>query len=295
MKTCLDCIPCFVKQSLEMARMVFDNERHQKQFVDQIAQLIPSFSLNSTPPEMGRMINQKVAELIGPKDVYKEVKDKSNAMAMAIYPKHKEMVTQAEDPLLMAGEIAIAGNVIDYAAKNTFDIEAEVAKLFRSEFREINKTRFDYPQFKKALLKAKTILYVADNAGEIMFDRVLMEEIPGSVAITCAVRDKAVLNDALIEDAKTCGIDQRAKIISSGSDAPGTLLNLCSKEFLDLFHSADMVISKGQGTYEALDRAKRDIFFLFRAKCPVIAQHAQVRLGDLVLIGNDQSQISNVK
>ncbi len=93
-----------------------------------------------------------------------------------------------------------------------------------------------------------------------------------------------MINDALAEDAVMCGLDQCATIMSSGVDAPGTILEFCSQEFRDLFESADMVISKGQGNYETLNGVSREVFFLFRAKCPVIARHAQVELGDVVLM-----------
>ena len=93
-----------------------------------------------------------------------------------------------------------------------------------------------------------------------------------------------VINDALIEDAYISGIDKIAEVISCGSDAPGTVLYLCSRKFLRLFNKAEMVISKGQGNYEALSQARRPIFFLFMAKCPVIAKNAQCNIGDINLL-----------
>ena len=98
-------------------------------------------------------------------------------------------------------------------------------------------------------------------------------DIPDNKAIIFAVRDKPVINDALVEDAKECGLDKRAKIMSSGVDAPGTVLKYCSKEFMDVYKNADLVISKGQGNYEALSQERENIYFLFRAKCPVIARY----------------------
>ena len=97
------------------------------------------------------------------------------------------------------------------------------------------------------------------------------------------MRDKPVINDALVEDAKECGIAQRAKIISSGVDAPGTILKYCSEEFLEIYNKADLIISKGQGNYESLSQERENIYFFFRAKCSVVAQHAEVGLGDIVL------------
>ena len=128
---------------------------------------------------------------------------------------------------------------------------------------------------------------MADNAGETVFDRILIEEIKkgdSNKEIIYAVKESPAINDALIEDAYYCGIDRIAKVISSGSDAPGTVLSLCSKKFLKLYRNADMIISKGQGNFEALSNAKRPIFFMFMAKCPVIAREVNCKIGDVILL-----------
>ncbi|MCK5580331.1 MAG: DUF89 family protein [Candidatus Omnitrophica bacterium] len=284
MRTFLECIPCFLTQAIEMARLVTGNEIMHKKIIDEVSRIIPDFSLGCKPPEMARMIQKVMEKQMGEKDFYKQVKAKSNDMALSLYPKLKEKVNNSKDKLLTAVEIAIAGNVIDYAAKNTLNIEEEIEKLFSEEFSGVGKTVFDYENFKDELNKAKRVLYLADNAGEVVFDRVLIEEMPEEKEIIYAVRDKPVINDALIEDAYVCGIDKKAKVISSGVDAPGTILEYCSQEFRDLFKEADIIISKGQGNYEALNDENRQIYYLFRAKCPVIARHAGVGLGDVVLM-----------
>ncbi len=284
MRTFLECIPCFLTQAIEMARLVTGNEIMHKKIIDEVSRIIPDFSLGCKPPEMARMIQKVMEKQMGEKDFYKQVKAKSNDMALSLYPKLKEKVNNSKDKLLTAVEIAIAGNVIDYAAKNTLNIEEEIEKLFSEEFSGVGKTVFDYENFKDELNKAKRVLYLADNAGEVVFDRVLIEEMPEEKEIIYAVRDKPVINDALIEDAYVCGIDKKAKVISSGVDAPGTILEYCSQEFRDLFKEADIIISKGQGNYEALNDESRQIYYLFRAKCPVIARHAGVGLGDVVLM-----------
>ncbi len=284
MRTYLECIPCFMKQAIEMAHMVTGNEIRHKKIVDEVAKIIPDFSLGCTPPEMARMIHKVMEKQMGERDFYKQVKDRSNKMALELYPKLKEKVLNSTDRLLTAVEIAIAGNVIDYAAKNTLNIEEEIEKLFQEEFASVGRTVFAYAEFKKALSQARQILYLADNAGEIVFDRVFIEEIPEDKEIIFAVRDKPVINDALLEDARVCGLEGRTRLISSGVDAPGTILKYCSPEFVKLFKGADMVISKGQGNYEALNDEKREIFYLFRAKCPLIARHANAHVGDVVLM-----------
>ena len=134
------------------------------------------------------------------------------------------------------------------------------------------------------------MLYLADNAGEISFDKLLIEEIRNQYNqdkdIFFAVKEKPVINDALAEDALFFGIEKMAKVISSGSDAPGTVLEFCSREFLELYAKADLIISKGQGNFEALVGEDEDIFFLFKVKCPVVARHIGCKLGDVILKAN---------
>ncbi len=290
MKTYLDCIPCFFKQALEAARMAGAGERMQKKVLDELARILPEFPLTSSPPEMGRIIYGLAKRITQRDDPYLKIKEKSNKLALNIYGKSKKKISHSPDRLLMAVKLAIAGNIIDYGVKNSLNVDVELAKILNEENKAINeekKSIFDYARFKSALRRAKTILYLADNAGETVFDRMLIEEIKKidkDKKIVYAVKEKPVINDALVEDACVCGIDKLAEVISSGSDAPGTVLSLCSKNFLRIYKKADMVISKGQGNFEALSTTKRQVFFLLMAKCPVIAKDVGCEVGDVILL-----------
>jgi len=125
-------------------------------------------------------------------------------------------------------------------------------------------------------------LYIADNAGETVFDRLLIEEIGQPVVY--AVREKPIINDATREDAVLSGLDKVSKVMSSGCDSPGNILKFCSAEFLRVYRSADLIISKGQGNYEALSDEKRPVFFLLKAKCPVVARDLGLEEGSIVLL-----------
>ncbi len=290
MRTYLECMPCFFQQVIEAGRLISDDDTVHKDLVDDLARLIPEFPLESSPPEMAFQISQIVRKRSGGRDLYKHIKEKSNKKALGLYPQLKEKVARSSDRLLMALEIAIAGNVIDYGAKNTLDIDKEIAELFSGGNYEQGKTIFEYSAFSRALKKAKTVLYLGDNAGEVLFDRVLIEEFFLDKEVTYVVREEPIINDALAEDAYECGIGNVAKVISSGVKSPGTILKYCSNEFLEIFKNAEFIISKGQGNYEALSNAGDNIYFLFRAKCPVIARHAGVNTGDMVLLrGSGQS------
>ncbi len=290
MKTYLDCIPCFYRQALDAARIAGADEIKQKQIVDKISQLISDFPLEASPPEMGREIYNLIGKISGVKDPFKEVKENSNKFALKLYPKLKQEINNSEDRLLTAVKLSIIGNIIDYGAKNSLNVVEEIDHLFQGNFminNENNSTTFKYNQFKESLNKVDTIIYLADNAGEVVFDKLLIEELVEELVkqVIYVVRGKPIINDALIEDALFCGINRTAKVISSGSDAPGTLLKYCSPEFIRLYQNAELIISKGQGNYEALSEEDRSIFFLFRAKCPVIADDVGCNVGDMVLVG----------
>jgi len=289
MKTCLDCIPCFFKQALEASRIANADETIQRKILNETARAIPGFPLESTPPEMARTIYRIVREYTGVDDPYLEIKNQSNHFALKIYDQLMEKVKESHNPLFTAVELAIAGNIIDYGVKNSLNIKKELERIISEEEQKIKQESrhlFQYQSFKTQLENAKNLLYLADNAGEIVFDRVLLEEIHEkypNLKICFAVKEKPAINDAMMKDAKDCGLDKVAEVISSGSDAPGTLLPYCSDDFNLLFQKADMVISKGQGNYETLSDEDRPVFFLLLAKCPVIANHLQCELRDVIL------------
>lgn len=285
MKTYLDCIPCFFKQALDAARLAGATELEQKKILDALSKEVLNFKLDFCPPQMGRILYGLVGKITGKRDPFKEIKRKSNEFALALYPRLKKKVERSKDKLLTAVELAIAGNIIDYGVKNSLNIAQEIKKIFAEEdkvIRREGKAIFAYSSFKKALRQAKEILYLGDNAGEVVFDRILIEQMQDK-KIIYAVRDRPIINDCLMEDALFCGIDKYAQIISSGSDAPGTVLSRCRPKFRRIYREAELIISKGQGNFEALAGQRRPIFFLFKAKCPVVARHLKCKLGDIIL------------
>ena len=290
MRTYLECIPCFYRQALDAAQIAGADELIQKKIIDELSQLIPNFSLETAPPEMGREIYSLVGKISGVKDPFKEIKENSNKFALKLYPELKKEIENSEDRLLAAAKLSIIGNIIDYGAKNSLNVAEEIDYLFKGNFiinNKNNSTTFKYNQFKEALNKVDTIIYLADNAGEVVFDRLLIEELVKELGkeVIYVVKGKPIINDALIEDAIFCGINKVTKITSSGSDAPGTILKYCSPEFMKLYQDAELIISKGQGNYEALSEEDKSISFLLRAKCPVIAEDVGCRVGDMVLVG----------
>lgn len=278
MKTYLDCFPCFLSQALRAARIATDDEKKIKKVLDEVGMLLQNIPLESIPPASGRLIYHKVSEITGNLDPYREIKNKSTKEALSLYPFLKSRVEESSDRLLTAIRIAIAGNVIDFGANWDFDLEDEIEEIFDKDF-----AIFDYGAFKDRLDEAREILYIGDNAGECVFDRILLEEI--NKPVIYIVRDAPVINDATYEDAVQAGIDKVGAILSSGTDAPGTILETCSSEFKEVYDHSKFIISKGQGNYEALSNERRPIFFLLKVKCHVIADDIGVSEGDIVLKG----------
>ena len=282
MKTYLDCIPCFIKQPLEATRMVTDDKIVQTQVMKEVLKYLQTLSFDTPPTVTSKKVHAIVRKITKCDDPYKTVKDKSNIMADKMYSQLKEMVHASNDPLLTAIKLAIVGNAIDFGSIMRFNVKTLINDSVK---KRIIKTA--YPQFKKVLTDAETILYLADNAGEIFFDKLLLEELATrDNEITYAVKANPILNDATITDAKKAGIDSLAKVISADADqnesSPGILLNTVSKEFLEHFNQDDLVIAKGQGNYESLNEVEREIFFLLLVKCPLVAQDMDAKVGDLI-------------
>lgn len=290
MKTYLSCIPCFFQQVLQAGEMAGLSQTQIKDIMNSVGDELKHFSMQETPPSMAKKIQKMLAESIGNRDPYKKVKDQSNEKALSVYPELKRIVAESDDKLLTAVELACAGNIIDYGVFNSgLDVTKEIMDIIGQENESIaheNSELFAYKDFTEKLASISSMIYIGDNTGEIVFDRVLIETIAEqypSVKIYFATRGKPILNDCLVEDAYACGLDKTAEIVSSGVGSPGLILDDASDEFKELFFNADMIISKGQGNYEALSGTEAPIFYLLITKCKVIAQDIGSEIRDLIL------------
>ena len=272
-----------MNQALRTGRIATNDEQKIKKLLDEVGKLIHKIPMENTPPETGAIIYKKVSEITNNFDPYKTIKEKNIEHALHLYPELKQKVKNSDDSLLTAIRLAVAGNVIDLGVNKEFNIVEDIETILHQEF-----AIFDYDSFKQELNKAKEILYIGDNSGEAVFDKILIEEL--GKPVTFVVREIPVINDVTNKEAKRIGIDKVAKVISSGTTAPGTILNFCNNEFIEMFNNADMVISKGQGNYEGLSGINRSIFFLLKAKCPVIAKNIDVKENDIILKGKIVTQ-----
>ncbi len=276
MKTYLDCIPCFFRQAITAGRVTGADEARMKAILDEVARMIPELPLEMPPPLIADSMYRRIRHLTREPDPYLALKRESIETALALLPAMRHHMRQSSDPLMTAIRVAIAGNVIDVGVHKEYDIERDLYRILEQEFAIL-----DYAPFVEHLSRARSVLYLGDNAGESVFDRLLIEAM--GKPVTYAVRSAPVLNDQTVEDAIASGLDQVARIIESGSTAPATILSQCTPEFLALFESADLVISKGQGNYEGLSEVDRPVFFFLKAKCSVIARDLAVPEDSIVM------------
>jgi len=280
MKTSLDCLPCFLRQSLEAARFITDDPGIHEQILRQVLRSAAEMELRQPPPVMARIFYRRLSEMSGLEDIYRPAKDRFNRLAMELAPELRSRIKEDADPLMTAVRVAIAGNVIDFGINGGIS-EEDVHKAIKKAFAEPLAGQTE--EFRDAVRQAKKILYLADNAGEIVFDRLLIEQLPIE-RVVLGVRGRPVINDATIADARAAGLTDMVKVIDNGSDVPGTALAFCSEEFQRAFSDADLVIAKGQGNFETLSEEPAPVFFLFKVKCPVVASHVGMPLGTHVLL-----------
>jgi hypothetical protein len=259
--------------------MATPDQSVQRAVLREVAEVLSGLSPDVTPIEMGSRIHGAIRERTGSVDPYRRVKEESNREALDLYPRLKEYVETSADRLQAATVVAAIGNVIDFGANPDFDLERSLEMGIAKGI-----PRSDFLDFGTRLGEVDQVLYLGDNAGEIVFDKILVEEMCSrGLGVTFVVRDAPILNDATLEDARALGMDQVANVISSGIVAPGTLLAQCSRDFLELFSGAELILAKGQGNYEGLSLEEGPLFFLLTAKCPVVARDLGVDVGDLVL------------
>ena len=281
MRTYLDCYPCFLRQALDAARKAGAGVEQQKAVLSRVLDVLGEVEPSTTPPEIGYRVHRIVRCVVNDGDPYRAAKEASTHQALALYPRLKALVAQADEPLDIAVRLSIAGNIIDLGPAQEYDLWGTVERVLAQPYAVDDRFALRRALPSAALSSAGRVLYLADNAGETVFDRLLIETL--DVPVTYAVKGGPVLNDATREDALAAGVDRVAEIVDTGSDAPGTIFNRCSEEFRRLYEGAELVVAKGQANYETLSEEGSEVFFLLQAKCPIIARDVGVPVGSIVL------------
>ncbi len=273
-----ECMACFMKQALLATQQMTDNPDEAIAALRRAAEIIASINGDKTPAEYATPIAKTVRSAFGNENPFREEKRRYNALALSAYDALVDYVRSASDPLEAATRIAAAGNIMDLGIYATIDVAATVEQA-RSTTWAINHLE----HLRRDIANARSILYLGDNAGEIVFDRVLVEVLPPH-SVTFAVKSGPIANDVTREDAAQSGMDQVAEIIETGCDYMGVPLPLCSPEFLAVFHSADVIIAKGMANYETLSRTDANLYFILKAKCDSVARDIGTEKEGIVLM-----------
>lgn len=291
MKTSLDCFPCFLKQTVIALKLAGADEALQKKVFSAVSEVIKRADVSRPPAWTTTFIHRKIREILKG-DPFKDVKKRYNQIALSLYPELKKMVHSSKEPLWTATRLAIAGNVIDFGIFTSIDIKGTIEKAIKEEL-----AVDQFELFKKEVSSAQDILYLLDNAGEIVFDRLLIEILKDmGKRIIAVVKGAPVLNDCTITDAEEIFLPGTTEIIDNGSDAVGTIVEFTSPAFRGIFEKTPLIISKGQGNFETLSTFlsernlnSKKIFFLFQSKCEVVSRELGLPVGSMLL---SSSQIS---
>ncbi|MDI3280860.1 MAG: ARMT1-like domain-containing protein [Bacillota bacterium] len=274
------CLPCYLTQALSAARAAGADPQQQLAAVRAAARLLPHLPSTVTPAENSWRVLMEVNRVLGNDDPFRAKKEESNRQMLALYPRLEKLVAAAGDHLRMALLLSVAGNVIDLGILPNYDVESAIKQAVEKGF------AIDHDQaLRKELEKARRILFLGDNAGEIVFDKLLARELGRYGRVTFAVKGGPILNDATRADAEAVGLAEVAEVIDNGNNQVGTVLSACSLDFKTAFRDADLILSKGQANFETLEE-ERDypLFFLLRAKCQCVAEYLGVPEGSAVLV-----------
>ena len=276
MKTYQACIPC-IMNLMESTLNIADLDDLKKQVIfDKFKEDWGKIDMSLPPARTAGLIYQKILEETAQDDLFKAYKKSSIQEALKLYLHLKNLADAASDHLEMAIRISALGNILDVANPNNYNLEDEINRLM-----DVQITGDSLEIFRNKLTSADSLLILADNAGEAVFDKVLIETI--DVPVVYAVKSKPAFDDALLADARQAGIDQVAQIIETGTPYSGTYLPSCTPEFQDTFTNAPLILAKGQANFETLSDASRDLFFLLKVKCEVVSEEINFPVGSLTL------------
>lgn len=276
MQTYYDCYPCILRQAIEATRMTDATTEQTRYIIQQTLETLKHIPDGATPPEIGARVHELVRQMVGSDDPYLSVKREATDKALGMVADLQQIIDDSDDPFLTALRISIAGNIMDFGPNPAYDLWGVVMRVLK-QAPALDETQ----ALRESLNHVDSVLFIADNAGETVFDRLFIEQIPKPV--TYAVRGGPVINDATVEDAIRADIDKVAEIIDTGVRFPGVVLSKSSPEFQERFKSAPLILAKGMGNYETLSDVTAPIYFLFQVKCPIVGKDVGAGVGDIII------------
>lgn len=271
-----ECIRCMAKVHLEKCPKDVPEEI-KVEYMQKVLKILSEAPKTYGAPVIVRTIQQMQEEMFGIKTEYAKIKEHYNAVMMQYEKQVLEHMEQSEDPIKTGIQYAMIGNYIDFGARITVT-EEHLTQLLNTPDRFVIDEK-QYAEFTVNLEKARKLVYLTDNCGEIVMDKLLIRQIKNKypdLDLTVMVRGTEVINDATMEDAMQVGMGDFVKVIPNGSDIAGTWVEELSEEAQALLDEADMIISKGQGNFETLRKCGRNIYYIFLCKCELFANIFQV-------------------
>ena len=278
-----DCIPCSINNYLRLLKTDLIPENMQETILRRLLRFFSEVDYKQSPPALGQELHRMLREVLQDQDPYRQIKEKYNRMMLEQYQKFMNIVMKSSDPFDTAMRLAIAGNVIDFGSHHRLDVMETIDRVMDAKL-----AIDDSSALRDDLKSAESVLYIGDNAGEIVLDKIFIEIIDHQ-NIYFAVRGNPAINDVTTVDAAAVGIDRHAKIITTGDDAPGIVWETSSDEFKRIFEKADVIISKGQGNFEGLVDIFQNTYFLLVTKCKLVSDHIGVNEKDFVVLGKNHS------
>ena len=277
MNIALDCIPCIVNSFTKLLHSNNISQDKHEEAMRRLLSFLSTVDYQQSPPALGREMQRLIREMTQNPDPYRDIKKASNDMMVREVERLQQIVSDSDDPFQTALRLAIAGNVIDYGPQDRLDVWATIDRVLHEQF-----AVDDSEQLREELKSCTQLLYIGDNCGEIVLDKIFLQTI-GHPNAYFAVRGGPTINDATLDDAVELGLDKLATLVTTGDNAPGAVWETTSEEFRNIFLSSDVVISKGQGNLEGLIDVDHNIFSIFVAKCDLIAARVGARKGDFIV------------
>ena len=281
-----ECVGCLFNQVLKAFELLQPNFSRETIIKAQkkLMKFLLDFDLNeNAAPILGKVTYNIIAELLGNQDPYHDLKIEYNNLVLKYFDDITRLIEKADDPLFKAILASALGNTIDFASQHDMNIISDL-KNFTIENLAIN----DYGKFQKSLEKANHLLILGDNAGEIVFDKIMIifiKKYYPDLQIIYSVRSAPIINDATMEDANFISLTDIVEVIESNA-APGIILSEATEEFKKHFYKKNgVILSKGQGNFESLfktDIPQKNVYYLLKAKCNLMERIFGVKIGDLI-------------
>jgi hypothetical protein len=276
-----ECIGCITAQSKRVCEAIHADEMLSEKIISYVETALKNADFTLSPPVIAAPLYEHMAVLANTDDLYEEQKQHASEQAKTYIPFLEETIQNSDDPIIAILKTAVVGNVIDLAAEVSFDLHEAIMSVFNMPF-----AHDDTEILRSTLSRAKTLLYIGDNAGEHIFDALairFLQKLYPQLSITYMVRGNPIINDVTMREAYEAGIEKICTVMDSGVPTPGFVYELASYEAQKCFNSADLIIAKGMGNYECMTPQQRHtICFLLKVKCSVVAASLNHEIGDII-------------